>query len=303
MIAIGLFGITMGPCARVEASARAAVLAERLGYDSVWAPEHAVLPAPRTPNSPLDPSYPILDPLITLAHIAALTTRIKLATGVVLIPQHHPVVLSKQLVTLDLLSAGRLMFGVGVGYLDGELRAAGVPMGERGSRADEYLRALHSLWADEHPHCQGAHVNIVDVDAHPRPTGGRIHVVVGGQAPAAHRRAVQFGAGWYGFMLDRAAVAAQLQSLRRSAQAIGRDPTELEISVTPIEPLTNQIVADYVALGVHRLVVSPPRGQFWRTGWSYADYENFIHRNAPAQIGATEISTTPGAATMTAGTW
>ena len=286
MISIGLFGITMGPCAAVEASARAAGLAERLGYDSVWAPEHAVLPAPRPTNSPLDPSYPILDPLVTLAHVAALTTRIKLATGVVLIPQHHPVVLSKQLVTLDLLSAGRLMFGVGVGYLDGELRAAGVPMGERGSRADEYLRALQSLWADERPHCSGAHVTIVDVDAHPRPASGRIPVVVGGQAPAAHRRAVRFGAGWYGFRLDRAAVAAQVESLRRAAEAVGRDLAGLEISVTPVEPLTDQIVADYAGLGVDRLVVAPPRGPFWRTGWSYTDYEDFIRRNAPAQLGA-----------------
>src|SRR5882757_5859343 len=93
--------------------------------------------------------------------------------------------------------------------------------------------------------------------------------------------------------LRHAAVAAQVESLRRSAEAIGRDLTEFEISVTPVEQLTNQIVTDYAALGVHRLVVAPPRGEFWRAGWSYADYANFIHRNAPAQIRAAEISDTP----------
>jgi hypothetical protein len=94
--------------------------------------------------------------------------------------------------------------------------------------------------------------------------------------------------------LRHAAVAAQVRkSLRRSAEAIGRDLTEFEISVTPVEQLTNQIVTDYAALGVHRLVVAPPRGEFWRAGWSYADYANFIHRNAPAQIRAAEISDTP----------
>ncbi len=182
------------------------------------------------------------------------------------------------------------MFGVGVGYLDSELGAAGVPMGERGSRADEYLGALHALWANERPHFEGAHVSIVDVDAHPRPVDGRIHIIVGGQAPAAHRRAIRYAAGWYGFMLDRGAVTTQIESLRRSAEAIGRDLAELEISVTPVEELTDQIVADYAGLGVHRLVVAPPRGDFWRDRWSYANYEDFIRRNAPAEIGAVEMS-------------
>jgi len=84
-----------------------------------------------------------------------------------------------------------------------------------------------------------------------------------------------------------------VESLRRAAEAVGRDLAELEISVTPVEPLTNQIVADYAGLGVDRLVVAPPRGPFWRTGWSYTDYEDFIRRNAPAQLGAAEIPDSP----------
>jgi hypothetical protein len=99
--------------------------------------------------------------------------------------------------------------------------------------------------------------------------------------------------------LRRAAVAAQVESLRRSAEAIGRDLTEFEISVTPVEQLTNQIVTDCAALGLHRLVVAPPRGEFWRAGWSYADYANFIHRKRPRPDRSRRNTRRPMSATMT----
>src|SRR3954469_13985783 len=100
-------------------------------------------------------------------------------------------------------AGGRLLFGLGVGYLEPEMRAVGVPMEHRGTRADEYLRAMRSLWMDEHPESHGRYVEFEGVDAYPRPLQQPLPVVVGGHTPAAHRRAARYGDGWYGFMQSR----------------------------------------------------------------------------------------------------
>jgi probable F420-dependent oxidoreductase len=217
MPTIGLFGVNMGPCATPEAAARFGALAEELGYDSLWMGEHVVAPSPRVPPSMIQPDYPILDPLVTLAHVAARTRRVRLATGIVILPQRNPVVLAKELATLDVLSGGRLVFGMGVGYVEPEMRAVGVPMEGRGARADEYLAAMRSLWGDQAPAFSGSHVQFDGVEAHPQPLQQPIPVVVGGHTAAAHRRAVRHADGWYGFMLDREATAQNLESLRREA--------------------------------------------------------------------------------------
>ncbi len=132
---VGLFGLNhnAGP----EALARFAPLAEELGYDSLWMGEHVVVPDPRRPPSPMEPDEPIHDPLVALAFAAAHTRRIRIATGIVILPQRNPVVLAKQLASLDAVSGGRLIFGMGVGYLEPEMTAVGVPMERRGARADE----------------------------------------------------------------------------------------------------------------------------------------------------------------------
>ena len=148
---IGLFAVNSHACADPEAAAQVAVLAERLGYDSLWAGEHVVVPSPRVDPSPMDPDEPILDPLVALAHLAAHTERILLGTGVIILPQRNPLVLAKQLASLDVLARGRLIVGLGVGYLEPEMTAIGVPMAGRGPRADEYLAAMRSLWEDEAP--------------------------------------------------------------------------------------------------------------------------------------------------------
>ena len=122
---LGLVHINMGPMSQPDALAEAARAAEAAGFDSVWAGEHVVLPDPQVPPSPMRPQDPALDPLLALAWAAARTTTIRLATGIVILPQRNPVVLAKQVASLDVLSGGRVIFGIGAGYLEPEFRAVG----------------------------------------------------------------------------------------------------------------------------------------------------------------------------------
>jgi probable F420-dependent oxidoreductase len=285
---LGLVGVNLGPCATAHGITKLGALAEELGYDSIWVGDHVVLPSPRVEPSPLEPEHVVLDPLVTLALLAAVTKHVRLATGVLILPQRNPVVLAKQLASLDFLSQGRVIFGMGVGYLEPEMRAIGVPMQGRGARADEYLQAMRSLWEDKSPAYQGHHIQFADVDAHPRPTQNPIPVVVGGHGVKAHRRAVRYGDGWYGFSLDRRATATQIDSLRREAQVAGRDLDKFTITVTPSEPLDREVIRDYAELGVHRLVVrlSALVPGFRRSGIPLSEYESVVQANAPGRVGA-----------------
>lgn len=252
---------------------RLARLAEELGFDSIWAGEHVVLPSPRVAPSPMEPTDPILDPFVHLAYVAAATQRVLLATGIVILPQRNPVVLAKQVASLDVLSGGRLVLGIGAGYVEPEMTAIGVPMADRGARADDYLAAMRALWARPGPvEHHGPFVDFADVDAHPRPVQpGGPRIVVGGHTPAAFRRAVAHAHGWYGFWLTPSASAASrdagrltgsrtledcIDGLQRAADEVERPPElgELEISVTPRPPLDAAAVDASAAAGVHRLV-------------------------------------------------
>jgi len=275
---IGLFAINSHACAEPEAAARIAALAERLGYDSLWAGEHVVVPSPRVEPSPMEPEEPILDPLIALAHIAAHTERIKLGTGVIILPQRNPLVLAKQVASLDVLSGGRLILGIGVAYLEPEMRAIGVPMEGRGTRADEYLAAMRALWEDEVPSFSGKYVNFEGVDAHPRPMQRPLPVVVGGHTRAAHRRAARYADGWYGFMQGLRAMAEQRELMRAAIEETGRE-RPLHVSVTPSRRLDVETVRAYAELGVDRLIVAPP------VDLSPQQLEKFVEANAPQQIG------------------
>ena len=257
---LGLFSVNSHACARPATAARVARAAEGAGFDTLWAGEHVVLPDPRVPPSPMEPDEPILDPLVALAFLAAHTTALRLGTGIVILPQRNPLVLAKQVASLDALSEGRLILGVGVGYLEPELSAIGVPMRERGRRTDEFLAAMRELWYAERPAYAGRHVRFSGVAAHPRPAA-RVPIVVGGRTPAAHRRAVEQGDGWYGFGLDLAATATQLEGLREAASRHERPPElgPLEISVTPRETPDRDTAARFAALGVHRLILRPRR--------------------------------------------
>lgn len=261
LVELGVHGLnakaTLGPAE----TRRLARRAEALGYSSWWVGEHVVLPSPRTPDSPMAPEDPILDPLVHLGYVAAVTETIELATGIVILPQRNPLVLAKQVASLDVLSGGRVLLGVGSGFLEPEMTAVGVKMSERGSRTDEYLDAMTALWTHEAPAYHGRHVAFDHVDAHPRPVRpGGPRIIVGGRSPAAYRRAVARGHGWFGNGTADDLVAG-LDGLRRAAAEVERPSRlgRLEITFMQLDPVTVDADAArrYADLGVDRLVVYP----------------------------------------------
>ena len=258
----GLFGVNMDAWLDPSAAERLAGLAEAAGFDSLWAGEHVVLPSPRPQASPMDPDDPILDPLVALTYLAACTTRVRLVTGIVILPQRNPLVLAKQVASLDVLSGGRFALGVGVGYLEPEMSAVGVPMAERGARTDEYLAAMRAIWEMDAPAFQGRFASFSDVDAHPRPVQRPLPIVTGGHSAAAYDRTARDADGWHGFnqspQATRASIVAITGALTRSERRPGLPPT-VEISVTPASLPTPDEVAAYAEAGVDRLVLYPPR--------------------------------------------
>src|SRR5262249_50566535 len=155
-------------------------LAEELGYDSLWMGEHIVVPDPHVRPSPMQPTDPILDGVAALAFLAGITERIRLATGIVILPQRNPLVVAKQLASVDVVSGGRVTSGSGVGYLGPAMAAIGVPRERRGARADEYLAAMRALWEADQPAYEGEFVSFSGVNAYPRPVQRPVPVIVGG---------------------------------------------------------------------------------------------------------------------------
>jgi probable F420-dependent oxidoreductase len=275
---LGLFALNQH--AGADVLERVGPLAEELGYDSVWTGEHVVVPDPRVPPSPMEPLDPILDPVVALAFLAARTSRIRLATGIIVLPQRNPLVLAKQLASLDSVSAGRLIFGLGVGYLEPEMTAIGVPMERRGARAVEYLTAMRALWEQERPAFDGEFVQFSGVNAHPRPVQKPVPVVMAGHSPPAHRRAARHADGWYGFFLRQEETADQLEGLRIALAEEGRDISGFEVTVTPRGRTDAESVAAFGRMGVNRLVLLPPPGR------PVDDVAEFVRAHAPGRVGA-----------------
>jgi probable F420-dependent oxidoreductase len=257
---LGLVHINMGSMSQPQALAEAAQAAEAAGFDSVWAGEHIVLPDPQVPPSPMRPQDPVLEPLLALAWAAAHTATIRLATGIVILPQRNPLVLAKQVATLDVLSGGRVMLGIGAGYLEPEFRAVGANFAERGAVTDEYLDAMRALWYDRHPSYHGRFADFAGVDAHPRPLQQPIPLIIGGHTGPAYRRAVARAHGWYGYGLTPPQAVASAAGLAAAADRVRRPAElgELEISVTPRGQITPELAAEFAQAGVHRLVLLAP---------------------------------------------
>ena len=258
----GLHSVNLHRCAYPEAAARLGRAAEAAGFDSLWVADHVVLPDPPSPERPMPPDQRLLDPIVALTFLAAHTTRILLGTGVIILPQRQALVLAKQLASLDVLSNGRVVFGLGVGWCEPEMRSVGVPFTERGRIADDYLAAIRALWTQSKPAYKGRYVSFEGVQAMPRPVQiPTPRIIVGGRTAPAFRRAVTEGHGWYGFGLDVATTEKFVATLRDAAYRYRR-PAELgrlEISVTP----PRHGVPDaptreaYSAAGVDRLILRP----------------------------------------------
>jgi len=240
--------------------------AEALGYESVWTAEHVIIPKqyssvyPYNPSGkvPFRPDAAIIDPLIALTYIAASTKRLRLGTGVNILPQMSPLYLAKWASSIDYLSQGRLMLGVGVGWLKEEFEAIGVSFAHRGKRADEYLQALKQVWTGEEVNYHGEFLNWQGFMMRPRPAQpGGIPLVIGGVTPAAIRRLVRYGDGWYVIGRDLDDYRAHMRAFHAECQRQGRNPSEIEITAYWNYYVEGrESLAVYKELGVHRLLVN-----------------------------------------------
>ena len=256
----GLFAVNYGTCGDPAVAVRVAQAAEAAGFESVWTGEHIVLPDPIVPGSPLPPETPLLDTGVALTLIAAHTQALRIGSGIIVLPQRNPLVLAKELASIDVVSGGRLIVGVGAGYLEPEFEALGIPLRRRGQRMEDYIRALRAIWTGSPARHEGEFASFGGVTAYPRPVQ-RPHppIIIGGESPPALRRAVTMGSGWYGFGLTLEETQRSIEGLRRAGERHER-PAELgglEISVTPVGTFDERHVERYAALGVDRLIVLP----------------------------------------------
>lgn len=257
---VGLFAMNYATCANPDVAVRIARYAESAGLESLWTGEHVVLPSTPPGGSRLPAELPFLDSVVGLTMLAMATDRIKIGSGIIELPLHNPVLLAKQLASIDQISRGRLIAGFGAGYLEAEFAAVGVALADRGIRMDEHLDVLVELWTSAHPRHQGANFSFDNVDAYPRPLqAGGPPIVLGGTAEPARRRVVTRADGWYLFNADLAIAQDALQIIRAEHERWERKAhlDALEVTVTPVEPLTEDTVRRYEDLGVHRLVVVP----------------------------------------------
>jgi probable F420-dependent oxidoreductase len=277
---LGLFNMNMGANADPQTAVAVAQAAEAAGFESLWAGEHVVLPEPQVPPSPLPPRAPILDPVVSLTLLAAHTTRVKLGTGIIILPQRNPLVLAKELASLDVVSNGRLVFGIGVGYLKPEFDALGIPFDHKGARTVDYLRAMLAIWTQEQPSHEGRFTSFAGVQAFPRPVQKpHPEIVFGGHTPEAFRRAIAHASGWYGFFQDLDSTARCIAGLKEAAHAAGRAGglAGFEISITPPPGLDLDTARRYADLGVHRLIP-------FRAGGNAQDQLDFVAQTADALI-------------------
>lgn len=275
---LGLFGINFGSMGDPQTMVAVAQAAEQSGFDSVWTGEHIVLPDPQAAPSPSAPETVFVDTAAALSYLAAVTTTIKLGTGIIILPQRQPAVLAKSLASVDHLSGGRLMFGLGVGYLEPEMTACSTPMEGRGRRADEYLAAMRALWTHDAASFDGEFVNFSSVTANPKPVQADLHTVVGGHSRRASRRAVGSAHGWYGFMRDPETAAADIAQLQSAANDVERPAHlgKLEVSITPARRLTQEDFDAYAAAGVDRIIV-----QAGRSVTTAGQFVDFVEKHAP----------------------
>lgn len=260
-VKIGVCSANSGPYTTPDMLVRLSEVAEKTGVDSIWVSEHVVVPDPKQPPSNMDPGDPILDPVTTLAFLAGRTRSVLLGTGIIVLPLRNPLILAKELATVDVLSGGRLVFGVGVGYVEREFEALEASFADRGVRTEEYLAAIRAIWTESRPAFDGATVSFSGVQAYPHPVQ-RPHppIVMGGYAPPVMRRTIREADGWFGWGLDLDAAARRLEILRETASTVPRGDGlgPLEISITPPADVDVETAARYAALGVDRLNLALP---------------------------------------------
>jgi probable F420-dependent oxidoreductase len=241
-----------------------ATTAERCGFESLWTVEHVAVPVKHLPypgtkdgQMPGGDDVPIQDPLIPLAYVAAITKTIKLATGILILPQRHPIYTAKEVATLDVLSSGRVMLGIGSGWMKEEFEALGIDFHRRGAMTDEAIQAMRALWSDGPSSFEGKHFRFGPLHSYPKPVKKNVPIHVGGHSPAAARRAGRYGDGFFPTIVNPEKLKELFTLVRSEAEKAGRDPAAIEFSsmVRSTRPDDLKALAD---IGVSRVVILPP---------------------------------------------
>jgi probable F420-dependent oxidoreductase len=244
--------------------------AEACGYGSIYLAEHVVVvpsytsryPYAESGRMPLPDDVALPDPLDLLAFLAGVTSRIRLGTGILVLPEHHPLQLAKRIATIDRLSGGRMILGVGVGWMREELDAMGIDPATRGARTDECIEAMLALWRDDAASYAGTYFTFTEVCSNPRPKQQRadgtpgVPIHIGGHTAAAARRAGRLGDGFQPLGLTGDELAARWREVREAAEAAGRDPASIELSLGGVlDSVDEQQIATAAAAGACRLIL------------------------------------------------
>jgi probable F420-dependent oxidoreductase len=249
-----------------ETLERVARWADELGFASVWLSDHVIMPArvdseyPYAGNHrwPNPPNHPWIDPFVALAWAAAVAPHVQLGTSVVILPLRHPIHLAKQVASLDYLSGGRVILGVGAGWMAEEFQLLGVPYEDRGRRSVEMVRLMRKLWTGEPTTFEGRTWNMPFGQMAPAPVQRSVPIIWGGHTEPTFRRIARVGDGWHPLRLSLDEVRAGLDRIRTLATEFGRDPASLTTIVRPGAPLTEASLASYASMGISHIVADPP---------------------------------------------
>ncbi len=262
----GLMYANAGPFANPEVFEALVRTADEVGIESIWTVEHVVVPVGYESQYPYSESgrmpgpenSPIPDPILPLSYAAAITDRLRFGTGVLILPQRHPAYVAKQMATLDQLSRGRAMLGVGIGWLEEEFQTVGVPFKERAARTEESIRAIRSLWYDAPSPFDGEYYRWAAVESNPKPVQKPgVPIIVGGHVAGAARRAARVGDGFFPARGDLETLPRLIDAMTEECRRIERDPASIELTTGAGNPDADT-VKRYEDLGVSRLVLGPP---------------------------------------------
>jgi len=262
---LGLMFVNSGPFSNPALLAHLAVTAERCGVESMWTVEHVVIPQDYKSPYPYSSSgkipggedVSIPDPLLPLAFAAAVTKTIKLATGVLILPQRHPLYVAKEAATLDVLSGGRAILGIGSGWLEEEFSSLGLDFHTRGARTDESIKSLRALWSEDSASFHGKHFNFGPVKCYPKPVQkGGVPIHIGGHSPAAAKRAGRYGDGFFPALAEIPKLKELFALMKSEAGKAGRDASKIELSCMG-RPRVEELKA-LEGIGVSRVVIAPP---------------------------------------------
>jgi probable F420-dependent oxidoreductase len=262
---IGLIPVNIG-VESVSQLVGVAQLAEQSGYESVWTFEHVIVPMDYQSKYPYDqsgkmgaaPETPFVDPLIALSAIAAATKTIRLGTGVNILSEVKPLYMAKQAASLDFVSDGRFMLGVGIGWLKEEFEALGVPFEKRGARFDDYVVAMRKIWSGEEVEHKSEFINWQGFKSYPTPIQDPFPVIMGGAAGKIYERIAKYGDGWFAPIADPKALSAALDDLRKACDENNRDFSSIEITTMWNGKGGKEALEALTKVGVSRVVVPLP---------------------------------------------